>query len=283
LSNLKESYQYCQQFASAHYENFPVASKLLPAPIRPAVAVLYTFARTADDLADEEELNEQQRLDGLDRLQDQLDDILFGRPTTDAIFHALSDVIDRFRIPHGLFNDLLDAFRQDVIQNRYTDEAELLNYCKRSANPVGRAMLCLVGETATEQLQHADAICTALQLINFLQDIAQDYHEMGRIYLPLDEMQRFGVSEQQIASGETTAELRALIDHQLERIERLLNEGSPLGTHLTGRFGLEIRAIIAGAHKIVEKLHNQSDCFSRPRLSRLEKLSLLWYALFRVT
>ena len=281
MANLVESYQHCKAFASRHYENFPVASMLLPTSIRPAVAVLYTFARTADDLADEGDLTEQQRLNGLDELQNQLDAILFGRPSSDPVFNALGDVIERYRIPHRLLNDLLDAFRQDVSKTRYADESELLDYCRRSANPVGQAMLCLVSETASEQFQQSDAICSALQLINFLQDISQDYHEMGRIYLPQDEMLRFGVTEEQIARGETTPELKSLIDHQLERVEKLLKQGESLGNHLSGRFGLEIRMIIAGAWKVTGKLHNQSNCFSRPRLSRWEKFALLWKALFR--
>ncbi|MDH3355631.1 MAG: squalene synthase HpnC, partial [Chromatiales bacterium] len=254
MANLVESYQHCKAFASRHYENFPVASMLLPTSIRPAVAVLYTFARTADDLADEGDLTEQQRLNGLDELQNQLDAILFGRPSSDPVFNALGDVIERYRIPHRLLNDLLDAFRQDVSKTRYADESELLDYCRRSANPVGQAMLCLVSETASEQFQQSDAICSALQLINFLQDISQDYHEMGRIYLPQDEMLRFGVTEEQIARGETTPELKSLIDHQLERVEKLLKQGESLGNHLSGRFGLEIRMIIAGAWKVTGKL-----------------------------
>jgi squalene synthase HpnC len=283
MATLAESYHYCRQFAAAHYENFPVASRLLPASIRPAVTVLYTFARTADDLADEGTLTSDERLKRIDQLQDQLDNILFGRPSDDPLFNALGDVIDRYRIPHRLFNDLLTAFRQDVTKKRYANEAELLDYCSRSANPVGQAMLCLIEDNAPAQIQHADAICSALQLINFLQDISQDYHEMGRIYLPQDEMQRFGVSEEQIATSTTTPALRELLAYQLDRIERLLATGQPLGSHLTGRFGLEIRMIIAGAHAIVNKLRHQSDCFSRPRLSHLEKLSLLWRAVLRAS
>ncbi len=281
MTKLAESYHHCQQFAASHYENFPVASRLLPASIRPAVAVLYTFARTADDLADEGDLTAEARLEALDELQNRLDAMLFGRPSSDPIFNALGDVIERYRIPHRLLNDLLDAFRQDVTQSRYADEAELLDYCRRSANPVGRAMLCLVGENRAELLEQSDAICTALQLINFLQDISQDYHEMGRIYLPQDEMVRFGVDEQHVAQGRSTKEIRALIDFQLARIGKLLIKGAPLGSALSGRFGLEIRAIIAGAEKIREKLEHQNDCFSRPRLTRMEKAGLLWRAIFR--
>jgi len=282
MTTLTTSYRYCQQFAANHYENFPVASMLLPASIRPAVAVLYTFARTADDLADEGELTAEQRLEGLDELQNRLDAMLFGRPSSDPIFNALSDVVERYRISHRLLNDLLDAFRQDISKNRYADETELLDYCRRSANPVGQAMLCLVSESRPQLLEQSDAICTALQLINFLQDVSQDYHEMGRIYIPQDEMARFAVDEQQIAQAETTDAIRALFNHQLDRIEQLLVKGSPLGSQLSGRFGLEIRAIIAGAQLIVKKLRRQQDCFARPRLSRMEKIGLLWRALFRL-
>ncbi|MCW8825791.1 MAG: squalene synthase HpnC [Gammaproteobacteria bacterium] len=281
MTTLKESYNHCRQFAARHYENFPVASLLLPASIRPAVAVLYTFARTADDIADEGELSSKERLAGLDNLQNSLDAILFGRPTTDPVFNALSDVIERYRIPHRHFNDLLDAFRQDVTKDRYQNEEELLDYCSRSANPIGQSMLALVGESSAVQLKRSDAICTALQLVNFLQDISQDYHEMGRIYLPLDEMQRFGIREEQIASGTTTPELKALINYQLDRIEKLLDSGADLGKELSGRFGLEIRMVIVAAYRMVAKLRAQEDCFSRPRISRFEKISILFQALKR--
>lgn len=283
MTNLSASYHHCQQFAANHYENFPVASRLLPASIRPAVAVLYTFARTADDLADEGELTSEQRLEALDELQNRLDAMLFGRPSSDPVFNALGDVVERYRISHRLLNDLLDAFRQDVRKNRYTDEAELLDYCRRSANPVGQAMLCLVGESRPQLLKQSDAICTALQLINFLQDVSQDYREMGRIYIPQDEMARFGVDEPQIVRGESTDAIRALFNFQLDRIERLLVAGSPLSAQLSGRFGLEIRAIMAGAQLITKKLRRQHDCFARPRLTRLEKFGLLWRALLKIS
>ncbi len=280
MSSLAESYNHCRQFAANHYENFPVASRLLPGSIRPAVAVLYTFARTADDIADEGDLTDEARLAKLDLLQNRLDAILFGRPSDDPLFNALGDIIVRYRIPHGLFNDLLDAFRQDVTQKRYPNAAALLDYCRHSANPIGRMILCLVGADTPAQLDQSDAICSALQLINFLQDLSQDYHEMGRIYLPQDEMEKYAVSEAQIARKESTDGLKQLIDFQLHRIEVLLLKGAPLGSSLPGRLALEIRVTIAAAHKVVEKLRNQDDCFARPRLNRREKIALVWHALF---
>lgn len=279
--SLTDAYRYCQQLARQHYENFPVASHLLPKRIRRAVAVIYAFARSADDIADEGEAGTGERLAQLDHYAAQLDSLQQGRGVDDPIFIALADVIATHRLPLPLFHDLLSAFRQDVIKKRYADFAEVLDYCRRSANPVGRLLLYLNGDADEENLLAADRICSALQLINFLQDLQQDYRENGRIYLPQDEMQRFGVDESYLETACSDARMQALIDYQLQRIKGMLDQGAPLGLRLRGRFGLEIRLIIVAGMKVTERLMaHGGEVYARPRLRKRDYLQILLQALF---
>jgi len=179
-----------------------------------------------------------------------------------------------------LFHDLLDAFRQDVTKKRYADFTEVLDYCRRSANPVGRLLLYLYSETAAETLRRSDAICSALQLINFLQDIRQDLRESGRIYLPQDDLRACGIDEAQIAAGRTDPAMLRLVALQVDRIHGLLRAGAPLGHQLRGRLGLELRLIIAGAGRVLDRLAaERRDVFRRPRLARMEWMAIAWKAL----
>jgi squalene synthase HpnC len=275
---VRDGYRWCRALARSHYENFPVASLLLPARLRDPVAAIYAFARSADDIADEGSADPHQRRAQLDAMAAELDLIETGGPSDTPLFAALADSVRRYRLPTALLHDLLSAFRQDVDKQRYADFGELMDYCRRSANPVGRLLLNLSGHNSERNLALSDAICSALQLINFLQDIFQDYEENARIYLPADEMQRFGVDEACIAGRESSPALRALVRFQIERAARLLRSGSPLGTNLSGRFGLEVRAIVLGGSRILEKLHRQDDLFSRPRLGRGDRLRIAWGA-----
>ena len=277
---LEQSYQYCQQMARSHYENFPVASYLLPGKFRKPVSVIYAFARSADDIADEGSKSDQERLDALDLMQLKLQSCIQGQ-ANDPIFIALADVIHRHKLPIRLFEDLLKAFRMDVTKKRYADFGEVMTYCRYSANPVGRLLLLLYDQASPKNLGYSDAICTALQLINFLQDLQQDYHEMQRIYLPQDEMKRFGVTEEMIAQRQTTESIRNLLQFQVTRCRRLLQSGAPLGLVLKGRIGLELRLIILGGSRILKKLQNQDkDLFSRPRLGLNDWVPMLIHALF---
>lgn len=279
---LEQAYQHCRQVAAGHYENFPVASFLLPARLRNPVAVIYAFARQADDFADEGERSPAERLELLDAWEDEIWNILSGRPSREPVFIALADVIKHHALPVQLFSDLLSAFRQDVEQQRYADFAELQEYCRRSANPVGRLLLYLHEAASTQNLQQSDQICTALQLINFLQDLRQDYDEHGRIYLPQDEMATAGVTEQHLAEQISDAAMQALIDRQLQRAGALLQTGAPLGDRLGGRFGLEIRLIIQAASRVLVKLQNhEGDVFRRPRLARRDYVGIVLAALWR--
>lgn len=278
---LTEAYEHCLQLARSHYENFPVASTLLPKRLRRPVAVIYAFARTADDIADEGEASSAERLSALDDYSARLIQLEKGDTPDDAIFIALADVITRHQLPLSLFHDLLSAFRQDVTQKRYNNFSEVLDYCRRSANPVGRLLLHLNGDATEENLNASDQICSALQLINFLQDLQQDYRENNRIYLPQDEMRRFGIDESWLEEERSDEKMRALIAFQLQRIEAMMINGATLGANLHGRFGMEIRLIIAAALKVLEKLsQHEGNVFARPRLSKINYLHILWQALF---
>lgn len=248
-----------------HYENFPVASVLLPAGLREPVAAIYAFARSADDFADEGDLPAAARLEQLDGYRRELDAIAAGTPTTHPIFLRLRPVIAAHGLPLQLFRDLLDAFAQDVVKTRFADFAELMEYCRRSADPVGRLLLHLFKAATTENLKQSDAICSSLQLINHWQDVAIDAAKpVPRFYLPQDEMARFNVTEAAIHRRVTSADFQALMQFQVDRARALMLEGAPLGRRLPGRIGLEIRAIVAGGLRILDKIEAVDyDVFTR--------------------
>ena len=279
---LSEAYRYCQDLAAEHYENFPVASWLLPRKIRQPIAVIYAFARTADDFADEGNYTETERLKRLDDYEIQLQRLMAGTPGTDPVFIALADVVKRYALPPGLFLDLLSAFRQDVTKQRYQNFDEVLDYCQRSANPVGRLLLYLYDRTEANNLILSDQICTALQLINFLQDLLQDYDENDRIYLPQDEMHKYHIDEAHLQNRVSDIAMQSLVTVQIQRARALLLAGAPLGNKLTGRIGLELRMIIQAGICILQKLENhQGNVFLRPRLKKSDYLTIFWNALLK--
>ena len=277
---LADAYQHCLNLTRSHYENFPVASRLLPRQLQRPISVIYAFARSADDFADEGDLPAEIRLARLDDYVSKLDAIRRQQVITDPIFVALADVIARHRLPFEPFYDLLTAFRQDVTKQRYADFTEVLNYCRHSANPVGRLVLHLAREATPDNLRDSDAICSALQLINFWQDLDQDLSENDRIYLPQDEMGAYGVTTGQLAARRSDAALRSLLDAQIERARHLLLSGAPLGRRLKGRLGLEIRATVQGGLAVLDALACREDLFARPRVRRRDWLGILWRALF---
>lgn len=262
-----------------HYENFPVGSILLPRRMRRAVHAIYHFARYADDVADEGEAAAHDRWAELDRLEADLDRIARGEPPRIALMAPLAAAIVEHALPLQPFRDLLSAFRQDIGKTRYQSFGELVDYCRRSANPVGRLMLALYGETDARSLAQSDGICTALQLINFWQDAAIDWQK-GRVYLPQEDLARFGVTEEQIAAGCCDAKWRALMRFEIERARKMLQAGAPLGRTLRGRLGLELRLIVMGGERILQKLHaSDGDVFrQRPRLNGRDWTYMIWRA-----
>jgi len=277
-TELRLAYRQCQQIAKAHYENFPVASFILPAKMRQAVTVLYVFSRRADDLADEGDATNDQRLAQLTSMETELQQTLDGHPPQDFLYIALADVIKNYQIPADLFLDLISAFKQDVVKKRYQNFAELMNYCRRSANPVGRLMLYLFNQADDKNLALSDGICSALQLINFYQDLSQDFEELQRIYIPLDDMERFSVTEDYFRNKISDKNMLALMQYEYDRAEKLMRAGGWLGKRLSGRAGFEIRLIIAAGTKVLHKLKEQQDVFSRPRLTIRDYVWVIWKA-----
>jgi len=263
-----------------HYENFPVASLLVPAPLRPAIAAIYRFARHADDIADEGDAPAQQRLADLAVLATALRDPSTAVPVVAALHPHMKS--------HGLpvepFEALLSAFRQDVSTTRYTDFTAIADYCHRSADPVGELVLRLFGAWRDDTRAPSGQICTALQLINFLQDLAIDWRR-GRLYLPLDELRAAGLDEldlERASSNDHAApSLRNFIGAQSARAREMLESGASLIPRVPRRLGWELRAIVAGGTRILDKLSaNGHDPFAaRPSLSWRDApaLALLWW------
>ncbi len=258
-----------------HYENFPVASLLLPAHLREPVEAIYAFARSADDLADEGDDPPPLRLARLGAYRAALDAIEAGRHTADdvprAMFERLAANIARWSLPIDLLRDLLDAFAQDVVQTRHADFPALLDYCRRSANPVGRLLLHLYNAAEHENLRMSDAICTSLQLINFWQDVAIDWQK-ARIYLPQDDMARFGVTESQLAEGRCDSAWQALMAFEVERARAMMLAGAPLALRLPGRMGWELRLVVLGGLAVLARIEAVGyDVFTRrPTLGRAD-------------
>ena len=259
-----------------HYENFPVASWLLPKRLRRPVEAIYRFARSADDIADEGDASPAERLAGLAEYSASLDGIERGETPHDPVFGPLATEIRAHAIPLAPFRDLLSAFSQDVEKTRYADFGEVMDYCRRSANPVGRLMLHLYGDTDARHIAYSDAICSSLQLINFLQDVAVDYRK-GRIYLPQDELAAHHVTEAQLAAGDTRGLWHMMMHKQIERARKLLQAGAPLGRALKGRVGLELRVTIRGGEAILRKLHADPGCVfeNRPVLTKKDWIFML--------
>ena len=244
-----------------HYENFPVASLLLPAPLRRPVSVIYRFARSADDFADEGQLAPAERLARLEGYRAELRRLEAGESPASLLFRELLEVIAAHRLPFEPFYDLLDAFSQDVTKLRYATFAEVMDYCRRSADPVGRLMLHLYGRIDDENLACSNAICSALQLVNFWQDVEIDFRK-DRIYLPQEDMARFGVTESQIAAGDVSGGWWNLMRFQIERARTMLSAGAPLARRLPSRVSLEIRTAVQGGLRILEKIEGaRGDVF----------------------
>jgi squalene synthase HpnC len=250
-----------------HYENFPVASRIVPARYRGAIVAIYRFARATDDIADEGDADAATRLAALDRYRIALDAIECGE--TPALLAELAVVIRAHALPIALFRDLLSAFAQDVTVHRHRTFADVLDYCRRSANPIGRLLLALYRVDEPHDLAASDSICTALQLTNFWQDVASDYRR-GRIYVPQEDLARYGVTEAQIADGRADENWRALMAFETSRARAMLNAGKPLARALPLRLSLELRAVIAGGVRVLDRIDQmQGNVFEAPPRLRL--------------
>lgn len=273
---LSDSYRHCRQLAFGHYENFPVASLLLPQPQRDGIAAIYAFARSADDFSDEPEF-EGRRKALLKDWMARLDRAPQGHP----VFTALQDAIRRWRLPKPLLRDLVKAFQQDLSKQAYRDDRELLAYCRLSADPVGRLVLRVFDQDSPQNLKDSDAICTALQLANHWQDLGKDLRLRDRCYLPQDALKRHKVKAADLQAAHASPALRAAVEEQVERADGLFLQGARLGRRLPGRLGLEIRLTVAGGRKVLQKVRRLGfDTLSkRPALGKLDALALFWTAL----
>ena len=264
-----------------HYENFPVASVLLPRHLHRPVVAIYRFARAADDFADEGEVPDAVRLANLDGFRRELDLLEAGQSSREPLFIELAEHVRAYHLPIQLFRDLLDAFSQDVVKKRYADFPTLLDYCRRSADPVGRLLLHLFGFTDEARLKMSDAICSSLQLINFWQDVAIDWQK-ARVYLPQATLAHFGCSEAMLAKGEATPQFIAALRSEVARARAMMDAGAPLGSQLPGRIGLEIRLIVEGGRRILDKIDRQPDVFNhRPVLLARDWPGMFWRALWK--
>ena len=297
MNELREAYAACEALAKSHYENFPVASRLMPAPLRPHVAAVYAFARTADDFADEPGRERGERLHLLNEWRRLLHQSGAGNgepgaraipdpgsriPDPGTIFLALHDTIQRFKLPVQLFDDLLDAFIQDVTTTRYATWVDVLGYCRRSANPVGRLVLRLNGYQDQLLERASDAVCTALQLTNFWQDLAIDWPR-GRLYVPEEIWSRHGADPQTLQTGRMTPQWRAALQDCGARTRSLFEEGRPVCDGVSGRLRYELRATWLGGTRVLGRLERSGfDVFtSRPKLGTADALviafgTLLW-------
>jgi hydroxysqualene synthase len=269
-----------------HYENFPVASWLCPPALRAPIAAIYHFARTADDLADEGEASAAQRLDDLATYRADLQAVALAQPHSGrwpAVFEPLGAQLAAFRLPLPLLDDLLDAFAQDVRKTRddagYADRTELLDYCRRSANPVGRLLLHLYGVQDASSLHQSDAICSALQLINFWQDLSRDVPR-GRHYLNDADCAARGVNRADILAMRPTPALLALVAEQVRWARTLMLEGAPLVHRVPGRAGWELRLVVQGGLRILDRIEALGyDTFRhRPAIGAVDAPRLLWRA-----
>jgi len=267
-SQISTTYNSALDFARKHYENFPVVSLLIPKDLKNHIAIIYWFSRTADDLADEGILDENVRLQRLNDFENSLHNLLIGNFKS-HFEEALHHTIIQKNLTPQMFYDLLKAFKQDVTKKRYENYDELLFYCKHSANPIGRLILELFNIRSEEAFNYSDKICTALQLTNFYQDIEIDYQK-GRIYFPQDELQRFEVTENMFAMKENNVNLKKLLRHNIERTQKMFDEGKNLLKFLNGRLKFEIKWTILGGGKILQKIKEKDyNIFNaRPKLTK---------------
>jgi len=275
---LESVYNETVKFAKSHYENFPVVSFFLPKNLRKYVAVIYCFARQADDIADEGNYSFDQRIERLNNYKKELSEALQGK-FKEPFWEIFYLTVDKFKLTPQLFFDLLSAFEQDIHKTRYNSSDELLDYCKRSANPVGRIILEFFNIRDVKTIEYSDAICTALQLTNFYQDVSIDWLK-ERIYLPVSEMEKFFVNENYFIGKKCDENFIRLMKLQIEKTYNLFNEGKKLLPLLPHRLRFQIRLTILGGVEILKKIEklNYDVLNFRPKLSIIEYVKLFFKA-----
>lgn len=271
--SVAEAYAWCGRLARSHYENFTVASWLMPRAIRPHMHAIYAYARMADDFADEE-----RSLARLDDWERQLDEAYAGVPGH-PVFVALADTVRKFEIPRQPFVDLLRAFRSDVNFSGFETLDDLLGYARYSANPVGRLVLCLFGYRDAERQRLSDLVCSGLQLANFWQDVAIDFGK-GRIYFPRQDMARFGVTAEAIGAGAADERFIALMRHEIGVARSMLRDGAELARVVDGRLRRDVLMFAGGGLRILRAIERIGyDVFrSRPKLGKRDYLAVGWNA-----
>jgi phytoene synthase len=276
--SVDRAYDYCERLTRSHYENFPVGSVLVPKPLRKHFYSIYAFARAADDFADEgyaENYTEQDRLALLEEWRRMLISS-DASPASHPVFVALAETRSQYNLPITLFEDLLSAFMQDVTKTRYQSFDELLDYCRRSANPIGRLILMLFGHRDEQFHKWSDDICTALQLANHWQDVQIDLAK-DRIYLPAEDLARFRISYDDLCASRADNSFKQLMKYEVARARALFARGKPLCLAAKGRLGLELRAVWLGGSRILDRIEAADyDVFTRrPVITSTDKLRIL--------
>lgn len=270
---LRDAERYCRSLAMGHYENFPIASVLLPRRTRQHLFNIYAYCRWADDLGDEAG-SPDRACELLAWWRSELEACYAGR-VTHPVFVALQPTISRFDLPITLFADLLSAFEQDQRVTRYEDFARLVDYCRRSANPVGRLVLAVFEQASDENIRDSDSVCTGLQLANFWQDVSRDL-DLGRIYLPLEDLHRFGYGQEQLQLRETNEAFQEMMRFEVARAREFLLAGRPLAERLSGRLGLSIELFAGGGLRILERIETMGYRVleRRPVVTKFDMLRL---------
>ena len=280
--SVNSAYDYCERLARSHYENFPVGSVLVPKALRKHFYSIYAFARTADDFADEgyaDGHTEKERLELLEEWRALLKESDRGL-ASHPIFVALAQTRKEFDLPITLFEDLLSAFTQDVRVRRYSTFDELMDYCRRSANPIGRLILLLFGHRDAQLHEWSDSICAGLQLANHWQDVSVDLSK-DRVYIPAEDLARFSVTCDCLRQSRASESFKQLMRYEVERARELFARGKPLCVSVSGRLGLELRAVWMGGVRILERIEaNDYDVLARrPVITSSDKLRILFGAL----
>jgi squalene synthase HpnC len=278
--SLPEAYSYCERLARSHYENFSVATWFLPKRLRQHFFNVYAYCRISDDLGDETG-DPAASLQLLDEWESELNACYSGVPRH-PVFVALSGTVREFDIPKHEFVDLLTAFRQDQTVTRYKTFDDLVGYCKNSANPVGHLVLYLCGYRDAERQQLSDYTCSALQLANFWQDVTRDY-DIGRVYLPLEDLDRYGVSQADIAARRNTAQFRDMMQFEVQRAREWFDRGLPLVKMVGAELAVDIELFSRGGREILQAIERQNYAVlgSRPAISKSRKLALVARAAWR--